>query len=69
MTIAPCYLLPHLPEPLTGLAEFALDLRCSWNHAADALWRQMSPELWENTRNPWLILQNVSEETLQRLAE
>lgn len=69
MTIAPCYLLPPLPEPLTGLADLALDLRWSWNHATDALWRQMSPELWENTRNPWLILQNVSEETLRRLAE
>lgn len=69
MTIAPCYLLPNLPDPLAGLAELALDLRWSWSHAADVLWERIAPELWQATRNPWLILQNVSNEVLNRLAQ
>jgi starch phosphorylase len=69
MTIAPCYLLPSLPEPLAGLAELALDLRWSWSHAADVLWERIAPELWQATRNPWLILQNVSNEVLDRLSQ
>lgn len=68
MSIAPCYLLPQLPESLSGLAELALDVRWSWSHAADALWEQIAPELWAQTRNPWLILQNVGSHTLQSLA-
>ncbi|MGC8592156.1 DUF3417 domain-containing protein, partial [Acidithiobacillus sp.] len=69
MTIAPCYLLPNLPDSLAGLAELALDLRWSWSHAADVLWERIAPELWQATRNPWLILQNVSNEVLNRLAQ
>ena len=69
MTIAPCYLLPQLPESLAGLAELALDLRWSWSHATDNLWQHVAPELWEDTRNPWLILQNIGGDTLQRLAQ
>ncbi len=69
MTIAPCYLLPQLPESLAGLAELALDLRWSWSHAADSLWQHIAPELWEETRNSWLILHDVGGDTLQRLAQ
>ena len=68
MTITPCSLLPQLPESLTGLAELALDLRWSWSHATDTLWQHIAPELWEQTRNPWLILQNMGGDTLQHLA-
>ena len=62
------YLPRAMPEPLAGLATLALDLRWSWNHGADALWRQVSPELWEATANPWLILETVSDQRLQTLA-
>jgi starch phosphorylase len=48
------------------LAELALDVRWSWNHAADALWRQLDSELWDLTHNPWAVLQTVSRERLQR---
>ncbi len=37
------YFLRPLPEPLAGLAELALDVRWSWNHSADALWRTIDP--------------------------
>ncbi|MCG6936692.1 MAG: alpha-glucan family phosphorylase [Gammaproteobacteria bacterium] len=62
------YLPRALPESLQGLAILALDLRWSWNHGADTLWRQVAPELWEATANPWLILETVSDSRLQTLA-
>ena len=49
------------------LHSLALDMRWSWNHAADELWRQLDPELWEQTCNPWLMLQSVSGEQLRHL--
>lgn len=47
------------------LAELALDMRSSWNHATDPVWRALDPELWALTRNPWVVLQTVSREKLQ----
>ncbi|HTU02990.1 MAG TPA: alpha-glucan family phosphorylase, partial [Candidatus Sulfotelmatobacter sp.] len=52
------------PESLT---ELALDLRWSWNHSADELWRQIDPVLWELTQNPWVVLQTVSRGRIHRL--
>jgi starch phosphorylase len=51
------------------LTEIALNLRWSWNHAADELWSRLDPELWELTRNPWAMLQTVSQEKLTALAD
>ena len=48
-----------------ALTDMALDLRWSFNHSADRLWRQLDPELWELTHNPWVILQTVSREKLR----
>src|SRR5579864_8222258 len=57
-------------EGFDSLAELALDMRSSWNHATDHVWRQLNPVLWEFTHNPWVVLQTVSRERLQRaLAE
>lgn len=53
-------------EGFGSLAELALDMRSSWNHATDQLWRQLDPLLWDLTHNPWVVLQTVSRETLQR---
>jgi glycogen phosphorylase len=50
-----------------ALAELALDMRSSWNHATDQVWRQLDPELWEFTHNPWVVLQTVSREKLQHV--
>jgi starch phosphorylase len=68
MTISGYYLIPPLPEGLEGLAEVGLDLRWSWSHATDPLWERLDPELWNLTRNPWLILQSVSYTRLEALA-
>ena len=48
-----------------ALKELALNLRWSWNHAADELWSQLEAELWDLTQNPWVMLQTVSREKLR----
>src|SRR5579863_9751531 len=50
-----------------ALAQLALDLRWSWNHSADKLWREMDPELWDLTQNPWVVLQTVPRQKLAKL--
>lgn len=52
---------PPVNHPLySSLAELAIDMRSSWNHAADDVWRALDPELWQLTREPWSVLQSVS---------
>ena len=58
-------LLPTEIEGFNSLAELALDLRWSWNHATDKVWRQLDPELWELTHNPWVVLQTVSRDQIE----
>ncbi len=48
-----------------ALEELALDLRWSWNHRADEIWQKLYPSLWEQTHNPWVVLQSVSKERLR----
>jgi starch phosphorylase len=62
------YLPRALPDPLRGLAQLALDLRWSWHHGADKLWRAVDPELWEASANPWAILETVGDDRLAALA-
>ncbi|HTV48272.1 MAG TPA: alpha-glucan family phosphorylase [Phycisphaerae bacterium] len=57
---------PRDVEGFDSLAQLALDLRCSWNHAADDLWRQLDSTLWDLTHNPWLVLQTVSRDQLEK---
>lgn len=60
-------LLPAETGGFDSLAELALDMRWSWNHAADDIWRQLDPELWEITQNPWVVLQTVSRNKIDRM--
>jgi glycogen phosphorylase len=60
--------LRALPEGLEALREAALDLRWTWNHETDALWRLLDRELWERTRNPWAVLQYTSRQNLETVA-
>jgi starch phosphorylase len=60
-------LLPTEIEGFDSLAELALDMRWSWNHATDKVWRQLDPELWEITHNPWVVLQTVSRDQIERV--
>jgi glycogen phosphorylase len=67
-TSHPIYsLLPMEVEGFDSLAELALDLRWSWNHATDTVWRQLDPALWDITHNPWVVLQTVSRNQLERV--
>jgi starch phosphorylase len=54
-------------DGFNALAELALDMRWSWNHVTDQVWRQLDPVLWELTSNPWVVLQTVSREKLRRV--
>lgn len=47
------------------LAELALNLHWSWNHASDELWKRLDAEMWQSTQNPWVILQTVSKESIE----
>ena len=60
-------LLPTEIEGFDALAELALDLRWSWNHGTDEVWRQLDPNLWEKTKNPWVVLQTVSRDRIERV--
>ena len=42
-------------------------MRSSWNHATDEVWRQLDPVLWELTHNPWVVLQTVSRDQIERV--
>jgi starch phosphorylase len=60
-------LLPTEIEGFDSLAELALDMRWSWDHSTDDVWRQLDPELWEFTHNPWVVLQTVSRDKIERV--
>jgi starch phosphorylase len=55
---------PNPPQGLAALTELAMDLRWSWNHGADELWRRLDPTLWALTNHPNVVLQTVSCEKL-----
>ena len=54
-------------EGFDPLAELALDMRWSWNHAADEVWRELDPALWDLTHNPWGVLQTISRDRTERV--
>jgi glycogen phosphorylase len=54
-------------EGMDALAELALNLHWSWNHASDDIWESLDSELWQATQNPWLILRTVSKEKIRSL--
>ncbi|MFH0907819.1 MAG: alpha-glucan family phosphorylase [bacterium] len=53
-------------EGFDTLAELALDMRWSWNHATDDVWRKLDLALWNLTHNPWSVLQAVSRDQIER---
>ncbi|MGH8232090.1 MAG: DUF3417 domain-containing protein, partial [Steroidobacteraceae bacterium] len=60
----------QVPTDVPGvesLLELALDLRWSWNHAADELWKRMDAQTWELTHSPWTVLQTVARDRLAQL--
>lgn len=49
------------------LYELALDLRRSSSFYANELWNSIDSHLWNTTRNPWIILQTLSENRIKEL--
>lgn len=61
--------LPKKQKEVNILSELALDLRWSWDHSADEIWRQLDPELWDITHNPWAVLQTISRDKFQSVID
>lgn len=49
------------------LRELAINLRWSWSHSADKIWEKLDPELFELTKNPWVLFQTVSQKKMEEL--
>ena len=58
-----------MPAPLQPIARLATNLRWVWNHATDRVWETLAPEVWQQTANPVLVLQNTPRSRLDQLAQ
>ncbi len=59
----------ELAELVDKLTELALDLRWTWSHEADVLWKHIDEKGWEQTENPYEVLQNLTKSRLSALKE
>src|SRR5580692_1852728 len=59
--------LPHDVEGFRELAALALDLRATWNHEREQVWRALDPVLWDLTHNPWAVLRSASRDHIEKL--
>ena len=57
----------EVPEQLASYVDLITDLRWTWSHAGDRIWRAMDQQVWEQTENPHTVLQNLSQERLNKL--
>ena len=55
----------EVQDAVRYLHELALDVRWSWSHATDEIWRELEPQLWARTHNPWVVLRTVSRRRLE----
>jgi starch phosphorylase len=63
-TMASAPSAPPPPAGMDALTELAMDLRWTWNHCSDELWRRLDPELWALTHHPNVVLQTVARQKL-----
>jgi starch phosphorylase len=57
-----------LPPALAPIRRLAFNLRWVWNHAADRVWEALNADVWLQTRNPILVLENTPRSRLDELA-
>jgi len=57
----------ELKAMLNTVMELAMDLRWTWSHAGDALWNTIDPVVWQQTKNPSAVMQNLNPQRLQEL--
>jgi starch phosphorylase len=62
------FLTRRIPPPLHAIARLATNLRWVWNHATDRVWEALAPDVWHQTRNPILVIQNTARSRLEELA-
>jgi starch phosphorylase len=62
-----CSFLPDDMEEADSLVELALDLSWSRNHAADEIWMDLDPSIWELTHNPLVVLETVSRDRIRNV--
>lgn len=68
--LRPFMVLNRLPEPLNRLRELAYNLWWAWHPEAKALFMDLEPGIWKASgHNPQQLLDLVSQETLDRLAQ
>ncbi len=61
--------IPYLPEPISGLADVALNFSWRWNRFARELFRDIDPVLWHlSGRNPIELLRRALPSRLQDCA-
>ena len=60
---------PRLPQAIQALGALSDNLWFVWNYDAESLFRGMSPDLWEETReNPVEFLGRLRQDDLKSLA-
>ena len=47
------FLCRPLPDWMEPLADLSLDLRWTWHHGGDYLWKSLDADAWDITQNPW----------------
>lgn len=57
----------ELQRVIARLTELATDLHWTWNHGGDAFWESIDEEVWGQTRNPYVVVQNLSAKRLTSL--
>jgi hypothetical protein len=50
-----------LPEKPESIADLAIDLRWTGRQLTDRIWRLLDSDAWERSKNPIMILENVSQ--------
>ena len=59
----------NTPLAIELYARLACDLRWTWSHAADSLWKMIDADIWAKTENPIAVLQHLTHERAQSLAD
>jgi len=66
--VATVHVAPKLPKPLARLEELAYNMRFAWDHDTLALFRRLSPELWEEVyHNPVRLLGRIDQDRLNEV--
>jgi hypothetical protein len=64
----PQHLATQLPATLAPVVRLAFNLRWVWNHGTDRVWEALNAEVWLQTRNPILVIQNTPRSRFDELA-